>query len=68
MFQSQACLASITFGSLLAASVAFAAPGAPPAGYTLVRVSDAVPSSAIEGVSQLIKILNEYWFNTSQLP
>jgi glucose/arabinose dehydrogenase len=39
-------------GVLLATAVA-AAPGPPPAGYSLTRISDAVPAGALAGISQL---------------
>ena len=34
-------------------TLAVAAPGTPPAGYTLQRVSDAIPAASLSGVSQL---------------
>src|SRR5215470_9194007 len=37
----------------LVAAAAWASPGPPPAGYTLARVSDAVPGASLSGISQL---------------
>src|SRR2546422_150127 len=43
----------IALVSLACAAPAAAEPGPPPAGYLLVRVSDAVPSVSLAGISQL---------------
>lgn len=39
--------------SVVAPLYAYSAPGSPPEGYSLSRVSDALPGSSLEGVSQL---------------
>ena len=39
--------------ALAVSSRALAAPGPPPPGYTLVRVTDAIPASALRDISQL---------------
>jgi glucose/arabinose dehydrogenase len=44
---------SILLWILAAPSHSIASPGTPPAGYTLVRVSDAVPAASLTAISQL---------------